>query len=135
MNSNEVQITNLLYRYAECIDGGDFNAAAELFAHAKIKFADRLIDKAEVLAIWEKYIIRYPDGPPRTKHVISNPIIEVDDTVRALGKLAHAHRMRLTDLKVIGARGALFLAGIATAVVIGLWLAFYLFVFVPRATP
>jgi hypothetical protein len=34
-----------------------------------------------------------------------------------------------------GARGALALAGIATAVVIGLWLAFYLFVFVPRAMP
>ena len=34
-----------------------------------------------------------------------------------------------------GARGAMMLAGIATAVVIGLWLAFYLFVFLPRATP
>jgi hypothetical protein len=34
-----------------------------------------------------------------------------------------------------GARGALTLAGIATAVVIGVWLAFYLFVFMPRATP
>jgi hypothetical protein len=34
-----------------------------------------------------------------------------------------------------GARGALVLAGIATAIVVGLWLAFYLFVFVPRAAP
>lgn len=31
-----------------------------------------------------------------------------------------------------GARGAAVLAGIATAVVIGLWFAFYLLVFVPR---
>jgi hypothetical protein len=31
-----------------------------------------------------------------------------------------------------GARGAVVLAGIATAIVIGLWIAFYLFVFVPR---
>ncbi len=33
-----------------------------------------------------------------------------------------------------GARGAVVLAGIATAVVIALWFAFYLLVFVPRAT-
>ena len=32
-----------------------------------------------------------------------------------------------------GARGALALVAIATAVVIGIWLAFYLFVFLPRA--
>ena len=31
-----------------------------------------------------------------------------------------------------GPRGALWVAGIATAIVIGLWLAFYLMVFVPR---
>ena len=30
------------------------------------------------------------------------------------------------------ARGAVVLAGIATAIVIGLWIAFYLLVFVPR---
>ena len=34
-----------------------------------------------------------------------------------------------------GARGAVALAGIATAVVIGLWLAFYLLVFMPRGGP
>jgi hypothetical protein len=32
-----------------------------------------------------------------------------------------------------GARGAVVLAGLATAVVVGIWLAFYLLVFVPRA--
>lgn len=32
-----------------------------------------------------------------------------------------------------GALGAIVLAGIATAIVIAMWLAFYLLVFVPRA--
>ena len=32
-----------------------------------------------------------------------------------------------------GATGAVVLAGIATAVVVAIWFAFYLFVFVPRA--
>lgn len=31
-----------------------------------------------------------------------------------------------------GPRGALTLAGIATAIVVAMWLAFYLFVFLPR---
>ena len=34
-----------------------------------------------------------------------------------------------------GARGALVLAGIATAIVVAIWFAFYLLVFVPRAIP
>jgi len=32
-----------------------------------------------------------------------------------------------------GARGAVVLAGLATAIVVGIWFAFYLLVFVPRA--
>jgi hypothetical protein len=31
----ETQITNLLYRYAECIDAGDLAGAAALFEHAR----------------------------------------------------------------------------------------------------
>jgi hypothetical protein len=34
-----------------------------------------------------------------------------------------------------GPHGALTVAGIATAIVMALWLAFYLFVFLPRGAP
>jgi hypothetical protein len=34
-----------------------------------------------------------------------------------------------------GATGAIALAGLSTAIVVALWLAFYLLVFVPRAGP
>ncbi len=37
------------------------------------------------------------------------------------------------DIVRAGAGGAIVLAGIATAIVIALWFAFYLLVFVPRA--
>jgi 3-phenylpropionate/cinnamic acid dioxygenase small subunit len=78
--SSEVQIANILYRYAECIDTGDFAGAASLFKHAKVKFGGPDILNAEqLLETFEKFIIRYPDGTPRTKHVITNPIIEVDE--------------------------------------------------------
>jgi hypothetical protein len=48
---------------------------------------------------------------------------------------AEADEAALEPILQSGARGAVMLAGIATAVVIGLWFAFYLFVFLPRASP
>ena len=79
MASSEVEIANLVYRYAECIDGGDFEGAAALFAHARIKTALGEIGSKEVLQMWRDSVIVYEDGTPRTKHVITNPIIEVDE--------------------------------------------------------
>ena len=76
----ETQITNLLYRYAECIDTGDLTGAAALFEHARIRVgAEGTIDAARLLAIWKSLIVLHPDGTPRTKHVTTSPIIEVDD--------------------------------------------------------
>lgn len=76
-----VEITNLLYRYAELIDSGDLAGAADLFSHARLKIngSDELQDRAGVLAVWRNYIRIYPCGTPRTKHVITNPIIEIDE--------------------------------------------------------
>jgi hypothetical protein len=39
---------------------------------------------------------------------------------------------RVGRIVAVGPRGALTLAGIATAIVIAIWFAFYLFVFLPR---
>jgi 3-phenylpropionate/cinnamic acid dioxygenase small subunit len=76
----ETQITNLLHRYAECIDTGDLAGAAALFEHARIQVgAEETIDAVRLLAIWKSLIVLHPDGTPRTKHVVSNPIIEVDE--------------------------------------------------------
>ncbi|MCB2061135.1 MAG: nuclear transport factor 2 family protein [Novosphingobium sp.] len=78
MASSETQIANLVYRYAECIDSGDLEGAAALFTHARIKTGLGEIGSEELLAMWRKGIILY-EGVPRTKHVITNPIIEVDE--------------------------------------------------------
>jgi len=79
MASSEIEIANLVYRYAEHIDSGDFEGAAGLFSHARIKTAQGELGPAEVLEMWRSSIILYEDGTPRTKHVITNPIIEVDE--------------------------------------------------------
>ena len=76
----ETQIANLLYRYAECIDTGDLTGAAALFEHAYIRVGPYdTIDAARLLGIWKSLIVLHPDGTPRTKHVTTNPIIEVDE--------------------------------------------------------
>jgi hypothetical protein len=81
MVSSETAIANLVHRYAECIDSGALEAAAELFRHARVYMGEELgeVGHETVLALWRKSIVIYPDGTPRTKHVITNPIIEVDE--------------------------------------------------------
>jgi 3-phenylpropionate/cinnamic acid dioxygenase small subunit len=77
-----IQITNLLYHYAELMDAGDLEAVAALFTHARIKTgSDGMVEGAEpMLALWSAHVKIYPDGTPRTKHLITNPIVEVDET-------------------------------------------------------
>ena len=80
--SAETEIANLLYRYAECMDNGDFAGAAALFEHARLRVApgpDGTIGAATILAIWKSTVMTYSGGTPHTKHVITNPIIEVDE--------------------------------------------------------
>lgn len=73
-----IQITQLLYRYAERIDQGRLEQAAALFGQARIHTgADQPLDAQELLALWRRLLILYPCGTPRTRHLISNPIIEV----------------------------------------------------------
>lgn len=78
------EITNLLYRYAELIDQGEFDRCSELFRHARIlaREGNRIttIDAAQVLALWKSSIILFEDGSARSKHVVTNPIVELDDS-------------------------------------------------------
>lgn len=80
--SAETQIANLLYRYAEYMDTGDLAGAASLFQHARIRVGgsgEGIVDASVMLAFWKAAVVLYPDGTPRTKHVVTNPIIEVDE--------------------------------------------------------
>ncbi|MEE1926456.1 nuclear transport factor 2 family protein [Pseudomonas sp. 148P] len=81
MSSSAVAIANLLYQYAERLDGGDFEGATALFLHARIKVGKDapLIDSTGMLRLLRELVILYPCGTPRTRHVTSNPIIEIDE--------------------------------------------------------
>ena len=75
-------IEHIVYGYAERVDLGDFAGVAELFAHALYKGGgpdDPGVEgAAPVQRILETMVRRYDDGTPRTRHLISNPIVDVD---------------------------------------------------------
>lgn len=83
MPASEVSVTNVLYRYAEMMDTGRFEELAdELFRHAEFVVAPppaKRLDGAAMAQLMVATTIRYPDGTPRTKHVITNPIVDVDE--------------------------------------------------------
>jgi len=89
------QIENLLYTYALRIDAGDLDGVADLFAHGRILGQEDgppetvFEGPAGVRAMYEMATRLYPDdGTPKTKHVTTNAIIEVDD--RAGTATAHS---------------------------------------------
>jgi 3-phenylpropionate/cinnamic acid dioxygenase small subunit len=79
---DHVAITNLVFRYAELIDAGDFEGVGQLFADAVITTESSDVRWRGTQAITDMYVNstrRYEDGTPHTKHVTTNLIIEVDD--------------------------------------------------------
>ena len=80
----EIEIANLLYRYAELVDGGEFDAVGDLFEHADYYMGGtKPMRGSRVADAMRATVITY-DGTPRTRHVMTNPIIEVDgDTATA----------------------------------------------------
>jgi len=75
-----IAIPNLLYRYAELFDAGEFEQVAHMFDHGGVVVDGQLIVGAENIgAMWNKFVFRYEDGTPKTRHLITNPIIELAD--------------------------------------------------------
>jgi 3-phenylpropionate/cinnamic acid dioxygenase small subunit len=82
MTSARDEITDLLFIYAERIDAGDFAGVADLFTEAEISFTgfDQVRrGRDQVLTMYESSTRRYPDGTPKTKHVMTNVIVAVDE--------------------------------------------------------
>ena len=82
MNADR-KIENLLYRYAELIDNGDFEAVARLFEHGAIVAPDgsRRSGYEDVLAMYREATRIYPDsGTPCTQHITSNLQINADES-------------------------------------------------------
>ncbi|HBZ68949.1 MAG TPA: nuclear transport factor 2 family protein [Deltaproteobacteria bacterium] len=82
MGSSAQEIANLVYRYAELVDLGDFAGVGELFTYASVSsnVSPDVREGADaVRRQLEEWTRRHEDGTPRTKHLTTNLIIDVDE--------------------------------------------------------
>ncbi|MCS7475767.1 nuclear transport factor 2 family protein [Umezawaea endophytica] len=78
--SAERAVENLMARYSYMADAGDFAGLGALFADAEYSFDGRVLRGAEeVEAFARGTLFLHEDGTPRTKHVVTNILIEVDE--------------------------------------------------------
>jgi 3-phenylpropionate/cinnamic acid dioxygenase small subunit len=78
---DKLAVTELLYRYAELIDAGDFDGVGALLARATFGGSGpRGVSGADnIVRLFASTTRRYPDhaNTPRTRHLVLNPIVEV----------------------------------------------------------
>jgi 3-phenylpropionate/cinnamic acid dioxygenase small subunit len=80
--THKLEITELLYRYAELIDAGDFHGVGQLLARSTFGGSGSgSVSGAENIAnLFAMTTRRYPEhgNTPRTRHLVLNPIVEVN---------------------------------------------------------
>ncbi|HEX2795322.1 MAG TPA: nuclear transport factor 2 family protein [Croceicoccus sp.] len=78
MPNAAIEISNLLYTYAEHLDAGRFREVARMFDHGCMVVYGEEIHGIDALEQMVSCFIRvYDDGTPKTRHVTTNPIIDV----------------------------------------------------------
>ena len=79
-SSSHRAIENLIAKYAELVDGGDFAGVGTLLADATFTGgAGSVSGRDAVEKMLQDSVMVYDDGTPRTKHVTTNVAIEVDE--------------------------------------------------------
>ncbi len=73
-------VTNLIAKYAELVDDGDFAGVGALLADAEfIGGGGSVRGREGIEEMLRGTVIRYEDGTPRTHHVTTNIAIEFDE--------------------------------------------------------
>ena len=93
--SKRDEIAELIYRYAELVDAGDFDGVGKLLSRASFGGPDTpmVTGAQEIAALFTVATRRFPEGSgrhradpgtPKTRHLVLNTIIEIDgDTASA----------------------------------------------------
>lgn len=85
MTGSATEITNLIYTYAELLDGGDLDGVARLFEHGRICGVQDgppetvFAGSARVREMYEMATRIYDDGTPKTKHNTTNVQLYIDE--------------------------------------------------------
>jgi 3-phenylpropionate/cinnamic acid dioxygenase small subunit len=78
--SSHRAIQNLIATYAELVDDGDFAGVGILLADATFTGAAGSVSgRVAIEKMLRDNLIVYDDGTPRTKHVTTNIVIDVDE--------------------------------------------------------
>jgi 3-phenylpropionate/cinnamic acid dioxygenase small subunit len=78
--SSHSAIQNLIATYAELVDDGDFAGVGILLADARFTGgAGSVSGRVAIEKMLRDNVIVYDDGTPRTKHITTNIVIEVDE--------------------------------------------------------
>jgi len=83
---DRLAITDLIYRYAELIDAGDFDGVGRLLGRAEFggSRTPTVTGEQNIARIFSMTTRRFDSGTPRTRHLVLNPIVEVHgDTATA----------------------------------------------------
>lgn len=81
-DSGRNEIERLLHTYAERIDAGDFAGVGALFAAGEIRAgtaASGIRGADAVGGLYAASVRLHGDGTPRTKHVTTNVVVDVDE--------------------------------------------------------
>ena len=81
---DKLAVIELLYRYAELIDAGDFDGVGRLLGRGRFMG----VAGAEGIAgLFARTTRRFPEHgkTPRTRHLVLNPVVEVDGDVAQAG--------------------------------------------------
>jgi 3-phenylpropionate/cinnamic acid dioxygenase small subunit len=85
MSDSALDITNLIYSYADLLDAGDLDAVAGLFAHGRICGVENgppetvFTGAAGVRQMYDMATRLYDDGTPKTKHNTTNVRLAIDE--------------------------------------------------------
>ncbi|WP_055585262.1 nuclear transport factor 2 family protein [Peterkaempfera griseoplana] len=78
--SSHRAVENLIARYAELVDDGDFAGLGVLLADATfIGSGEPVSGRDAIEKMFRDTVIVYADGTPRTQHVTTNVAVEVDE--------------------------------------------------------
>jgi hypothetical protein len=87
MNAEDhIEIQQLVNRYPYYLDAGMFDEMGTLFADAEVYTGGELAvskDGPACADLWRSFVRLYPNGTPRTRHLIVNLLIEPDGPERA----------------------------------------------------
>lgn len=80
--SDKLEVTELLYRYAELIDAGDFDGVGQLLGRATFggPASGSVAGEQAIAKLFAHTTRRFPDhgNRTRTRHLVLNPIVDVE---------------------------------------------------------